>query len=469
MQGSYHYSMTRGAGGILGGWLGWVVQDPAGQAWARARLLDTVVVLVLVIATTAPVALMTKLGQAGFVQYSGYVWLIAALAGFGLGILAPVRTFLAGLRVWPFVLITGWAAATFAWTMNDYETLRAVIYLAATHVTAVAIAAQFTWRRILVVVTWSLALTVLPSVFLAIAAPGLGRMQEIHAGAWSGLWMEKQLMGFYCCQLILAVGALVTLDRRLWPTALMIPVALLGIFGATGRTAMVMVGLAIIAMPVVGFYQGGRKRIVVLPWLAVLGACVLGFAVLSGLDVALQALGRGADLTGRVEIWREVQALIEERPIKGYGYQAIFSTSADMTSPYQWIADNSGFTPYNAHSSWLEAQLGLGTPGLVLLIACMVFAWLVVLLRVRRDGAGSMFSVATLLTATVVSFTESTLLNQMDLQWLLVVLVVTKAVCPDPQPRVDAPAREGDPVRFAHTPDTMGQDRDGGYEYNPGL
>ena len=465
------YSLSGNAGGIAGGWLAWIGAHPDGRAWFWQRMTDALVVLVLVIQTTAPVALITKLPSSGLSQLSGYIWLFAALAGYALGLCAPVRTFLAGLKVWPFVLITGWAAATFAWTMNDYETLRGVIYLAATHVTAVAMAAQFTWRRILVLVTVALALVVIPSILLALAAPTLGRMQAIHVGAWSGLWMEKQLMGFYCCQLILAAAALVALDRKLWPVALLIPLGLLGIIGATGRTAMVMAALAIIAMPLVAYYQGGRRRIVVLPWLGILAGAAIGFAVLSGFDGVLQVLGRGSDLTGRVEIWHEVRALIAERPVKGFGYQAIFSASADMTSPYQWIAENSGFTPFNAHSSWLEVQLGLGTPGLVMLIGCMVFAWVVVILRVRLDGAGTMFSIATLLATTVASFTESTLLNQMDLQWLLIVLVAAKAVCPDSEPEPVPVAPRG-PVRAwprAASLDSLGRDHDGVYEFTLGT
>lgn len=462
------YSFAPGAGGIAGGWIGWLTGTTAGRAWLWQRIIDATVILVLAIQSTAPVAFMTKLGPGGLADLSGYVWLLAAAGGFALGLTAPVRTLIAGLRLWPFVLITGWAAATYFWTMNEYETFRGVIYLAATHVTAVAMAAQFTWRRILILVTLALALMVIPSILLALAAPSLGRMQTVHPGAWSGLWLEKQLMGFYCCQLILAAGALVALDRKLWPVALLIPLALLGIIGATGRTAMVMAGLAMIAMPVVAYYQGGRRRIVVMPWLAVLAGAGIGFAVLSGLEGVLQLLGRGADLTGRVEIWNEVSALIEDRPVKGYGYQAVFSTMDDLTSPYQWIADNSGFTPFNAHSSWLEVQLGLGTPGLVMLIGCMVFTWIAVVMRVRHDGAGSLFAIATLLTATLVSFTESTLLNQMDLQWLLVVLVAAKTLCPDPQPVPATPARQERSIPHVPAFDSLGSDRDGGFEYRFG-
>lgn len=419
---------------IAGGWLAWLAQEPAGRRWLIERLLDLLIIVSLIIHTSAPVAVLTKLAGTGHSPLAGYIWLLAAMIGFGTFAATPIRATLLGLKILPFVLLTGWVFATFVWSMSPLDTLRGAIYLAAGHLMAVVMAVRFSWRRILILLTIALAATVVPAVLLAIAVPGFGRMQEIHVGAWSGLWMEKQSMGFFSCQLMIVAAALVVADRKFWPALVLVAFGILGVLGATGRSAMVISALALASVPAVLFYNGGRRRAVFMPWLALVTGGLLALALTSGAANLLKLLGRGSDLTGRVEIWHEVGNLIEQRPIKGYGYQAVWRMRDDITAPYQWIAENSGFEPFNAHSSWLEAQLGLGLPGLVLLIACMVFVWCLVIINLRGNKAGAVFSFASLLSLTVISFTESILLNQMDLQWFVIVLIAAKMLAPDPAP-----------------------------------
>lgn len=413
---------------------------------ARERIVDLVVIIVLIIYTTAPVAFLTKISPGGLSPIAGAVWIVGAVLGTGLVFLAPVRSFIVGLKMLPFVVLTGWVMLSISWSISTYDSARGAFLLTASHIAAIAMGACLSWKRLLVLLSIAQGLIVTLSVLVAIALPQLGQMQEIHPGAWSGLWLEKQFMGLYCCHLIITVVALVVSDRRCWPVLLLIPVAMIGIVGATGRTAMLMTALSLAAMPLVWIYQQGPIRAVLVTASTAIVGMIVAVAATSGFSAALTLIGRGGDLTGRVDIWREVEILIAARPMTGYGFQAIWRTNHNMTSPYQWIAQATEFTPANAHSSWLDAQLSLGLPGLVLLIIAVCFTWLVVLARMHKTGAGGLMSVATLVALTSVSFTESTFLNHMDLQWFLIVLIAAKALSseetgakqPDSMGRLDA-------------------------------
>lgn len=423
-----------------------------GLAWLGERARDLIVLAVLVIHTTAPVAFITKMSAGGVAPGAGLIWLAGGVLGIFLALLSPLRTLILGVKLLPFVALTGWILLSTTWSISPGETFRGAIFITASHVAAVAIAAQYSWKRLLILLNIALGSMVTASVLLGAFVPSLGQMQTVHPGAWSGLWLEKQFMGLYSCHFITAAIALWALDRRYWPVLLLVPVGVAGLIGATGRTAMLMTAITVASMPVVWLFQQGPRRAILTSWLTVMAGAGLAAAVLAGFDTALKVLGRGSDLTGRVEIWEQLRILIADRPMTGYGYQAIWRTREEMTSPYQWIAESADFTPANGHSSWLDAQLGLGLPGLVLLVISVIYAAATVMWRMRTGGAGSLFSVATLVALISISFTESTFLNHMDLQWVLILLIAGKALAGDPK---DVTARD----------DHLGRLDDDSYEF----
>ncbi len=428
------------------------IDSMVGLAWLGERARDLIVLAVLIIHTTAPVAFLTKTAAGGIAPGAGLIWLAGGVLGIFLALLSPLRTAILGVKLLPFVALTGWIALSTTWSISPGESFRGAVFITASHLAAVAIAASYSWKRLLILLNIALGTMVTISVLLAALVPTLGQMQTVHPGAWSGLWLEKQFMGLYSCHFITAAIALAVIDRRFWPVLLLIPVGVAGLIGATGRTAMLMTAITVASMPLVWLFQQGPLRALLTSWFAVMTGAGFAVAAMAGFDTALRLLGRGADLTGRVEIWEQIRILIAERPMTGYGYQAIWRTSQEMTSPYQWIVGSADFTPANGHSSWLDAQLGLGLPGLVLLVVCVLYAWCLVLWRMRSGGAGSLFSVATLVALTSISFTESTFLNHMDLQWVLIVLIAGKALA-------------GDPVPAAAGNDKLGRLQDDAYEY----
>jgi exopolysaccharide production protein ExoQ len=210
---------------------------------------------------------------------------------------------------------------------------------------------------------------------------------------------------------------------------------------------------------VIGWLVQRSARLALLTvWGSIAIGVPLVFFIVTAPELIFRLLGRSSDLTGRTEIWREVGFLIERQPMMGYGFGGIWTEQQSLIAPYQWIAEGTGFLPQNAHSSWLDAQLQLGLPGLGLVICCLVTAWLATAVRLRGGGPGALFAFSALSTITLISFTETILMTSMDLPWFLVALITAKLLS-EPNSAGDVPVAPGIAM-FAPRPSSITRDWD---------
>lgn len=110
--------------------------------------------------------------------------------------------------------------------------------------------------------------------------------------------------------------------------------------GPRGRTALVVVGLGLIAV------------------------VALGSSRLS--EPFLRLLGKGDDFTGRLEIWRLVGTLVQERPVLGWGWIGYW---APWIHPFKGFVVRDGVQYLQAHNAFLDVEMQLGVPGLLVLVA----------------------------------------------------------------------------------------------------
>lgn len=142
-----------------------------------------------------------------------------------------------------------------------------------------------------------------------------------------------------------------------------------------------------------------------------LGSLVLIGAFLQGLDPAgeiqeMSMMGRGEEssaLTGRIPIWMELSNYIAQRPLTGYGYGAFWNPAniEVVSANIQWVFRE-------AHSSYVEALLGLGLIGLLILLGIAFLGILLSLQQYRRTKDTSYaFVVAIIFQFLVSGFMES--------------------------------------------------------------
>ncbi|MCA3694138.1 O-antigen ligase [Aquidulcibacter sp.] len=396
------------------------------SVWFRL-FLDGAVLLFFLIHLQVFVSLPIKL-NGGPLPGLGFVWAVGSMIGLVLAVTRPLRTAAIGILIFPFVALCMWAYLSSSWSADPVDTLRASTFMTCSLIGACAIAAHLTWEEILARLTLALGSLMVLSVGLAIAVPSIGQMTDILQGAWSGVWGEKQAMGMYAALLILASLSLALSNQKYWPCLFLVPLSLVAIIGTTGKTAILMSFMGIAVFVTGWLVQRDLRVAIATLWTSILLGSATLYGLTQGKEAVFRLLGRKPDFTGRTEVWREVEYVARKKPTTGYGFHAVWEDQTSIDGPYQWIADGTGFFPQNAHSSWWDVVLQLGTPGAVLLTICMALAWIAVLVRIRHGGPGALFAVSALATLTLISFTESILVSSMDMPWMLVMLIAAKSL-----------------------------------------
>lgn len=394
-------------------------------------IIASMTIFFFVVHTSTPVSTILKITNGSSPSFIGAIWYLCGLIGIFLAIISPSRTLKALFYAWPFLVINLWAFLSVTWSVAPSTSLKSAALLFMSQLGAIALAARYSWLSLIRLLTISLGTLIFLSVLLAIGAPSLGRMQEIYPGAWSGLWTEKQGLGF--CSVMMVIFCLIiaaySKADRLWLLA--VPIGIIAILGTGGKTALVMVIFAIGVIMAAKLLQTELKlaAISLLAGTMIVGILILFFT--SNKELIFQLTGKSSDFTGRAQIWEGLDYLISQRPTQGWGYSVIWDGGQDLTSPYQWIMDIAGFKPANAHSTYREALLSLGKIGLYLLVFVLGKVIFDFITHLRSKPMGAALGISVVGSLIFISFTETVFLGKMDFYWMLVVLLGTKIAIPD--------------------------------------
>ena len=280
----------------------------------------------------------------------------------------------------PFTLLLFLPFISILWSVSGSITLRRAIGLLLSVALAYLLAIRFSPRQLAALVAAVLVPLMVLSLLLAVAVPHLGRMPvDAEASGVRGVFVHKNVLGWYSGVCVLALVGLLAdgtyLSRRL-------VVALLGVAGLCLVASTSMTGLlaTAAALALIPFYGGLRRHhgigrtMLVLFFLQAL--VLLGVALAEFLVPALEWLGKDATLTGRVPLWRLVDAEIGRHLLLGSGYQAFWSDA----NPEAWrIWFRAGWKAPHAHSGYRDVLLNFGLIGMLVLGVTVV--------RVLRQGA----------------------------------------------------------------------------------
>ena len=136
----------------------------------------------------------------------------------------------------------------------------------------------------------------------------------------------------------------------------------------------------------------------------------------------LELLGRDATLTGRTDIWAILSRQAMEVPWTGYGYMAFW---ANETGPVFWVRQGTDWPVPTAHNGWIETALAVGLPGVAMM--ALVFGRALVRAAGRLfHGPETYWTLTFLAMLGLVSISESNLLQQNSIGWVLLVATAAK-------------------------------------------
>jgi exopolysaccharide production protein ExoQ len=333
---------------------------------------------------------------------------------------SAIWTFSKDRTIWPLMLI---AVGSIFWSFAPQVTRARSIALVGTSLFGMYLAARFTIREQLKLLGWSFAIIILMCFAFAIVIPYYGTMASgVHAGAWRGIYVHKNVLGK-----IMGIGGLVFVllamdDKgKQWFAWGGLGLSFCLLFLSKSSSSMINFLTAIALIPI---YQTLRWRY---HWMipAVIAIVTLGGGLSLLLNqnsaVLLGAIGKDPTLTGRTDMWPYILEMIWKEPWLGYGYNG-FWNDWDSPGAYVWYAVS--WTPPNAHSGFLDLWLDLGLAGVIILAIGFGQTLIRGLNWLRIDRNWVSFWAVLFLTFLVMNnLTESSLVNRNDIFWLLYITI----------------------------------------------
>jgi O-antigen ligase len=328
------------------------------------------------------------------------------------------------------ILILTLCCLSTLWSVAPDQTERRIIAISFTTLGGVVLGARYRWSEMAEVLATAFSILAVLSFLAGAFVPSIGRMSNLFPGAWRGLWEEKNALGgnMTIGFVVLASAAMLQpRRRRLWGA--MAFVAFMLVLLSTSKTSLVSLMLGLSAIVFVGLVRRGP----IVGVISSFGAVVVVFTVLCfvffAADVAFAFLGKDATLTGRTNIWQGVMYEIQQRPLLGYGYGAVWDDKSGW-GPVYWITKIAGFRAAHAHNSWLEQWLGLGILGLTAWALYFGQTLIMAIVAVYRDK-GAYLALPFILVYGLVSLTESIAVIYNDFRWVMFVAVSVKLAYSD--------------------------------------
>ncbi len=319
--------------------------------------------------------------------------------------------------IWLLVFLS---LVSMLWSDFPNLTLRRSFAIILTSLYGLALAVRFKFRQVLLLLGWALGVVLVFSLLLIVFAPDWGTM--IYAGevTWRGVFEHKNRLGSIA---VLALLVFFTLwlkktggNRAFWMAGFLLAGLLL--VGSRSSTALVLAAFLAIGAAILGFLKKfHRDWQLTFPVLLLCGALAVLFIVLYYEEI-LVSIGRETTLTGRVPLWNVLINIGMSRPWLGFGYRTFWlgweGPSAEVWKVITWL-------PNQGHNGYIDIWLELGFIGL--LVAVIVLFWLFVRSFQYYTKAAFEASFWVLLTGFFIlqNFSESPLLRQHDLFWVLIV------------------------------------------------
>lgn len=273
-------------------------------------------------------------------------------------------------RNWFLLAFAVWAIVTAIWAESPALSFNRSGRLLISVLYGMYIAQAFEQRDLFRILFWSLFAGTVLSVLVTVAAPGLSWVIDAR-GAIRGAYAHKNVLGgvaslaliisIFCYLANLAPRGLALLNVLLSFALLVLSNSI------TALLAFVFCSSIVVYLRLFGG-SSPRDRF---------SAFVIGGTLAAGAYLLFSAnptlfnfIQRDfSTLTGRTDIWRFANSMIEMKPILGWGHGA---WDNEVFQKFTLVELN--WTAPAAHNTWLDFRLQLGIPGLILGIICAIMA-----------------------------------------------------------------------------------------------
>lgn len=333
----------------------------------------------------------------------------------------------------PLAAMLGFAALSLSWSTDRSATVIGLITFGSLALAGLLVATQMSLRTILTAVAITAVAILLVSYLTAWFDPAIGITQdEYNPGTLRGFFYGRNDLSH---GIAFGVPALIAVPIR---RGFALPVKVIGItfllsgmVAADTSTAIVTVLIVVPAgmlLWLIGRVRPGRRWIPTVAGGALLAVAALVVALNS--DRFFSALGRTSTLTGRTSIWDAAVQVAAERPVLGFGWDAVWSGPAGAA-----IKAIRPFPGDHPHNGLIEVGLELGAIGVLLFLAMHLSAGALGVRQVLASGArsGSLWAPIMVLFTLVYDLAETFSLDALG--WLVSMIVIGVAYSSRPEAR----------------------------------
>ena len=146
-------------------------------------------------------------------------------------------------------------------------------------------------------------------------------------------------------------------------------------------------------------------------------------AVLAFPEEMFGLIGKDPSFTGRTDIWGALMTSIRERFWLGYGYGVYWM---DPNGPSYYVRLQLEWGVPTAHNGWIESWLSAGFVVVAIFGLLYVLTLLFAINRMKHGGVEAYWAILATLSFLFFSMSESTILAQNDLTWLIFVATSAK-------------------------------------------
>jgi len=254
---------------------------------------------------------------------------------------------------------------------------------------------------------------------------------ETGEQALRGIFIQKNVLGRISAMafvLFAALGLAGTFTRATALVACALALAPLilsqsvtGMATAAGTTLFVIV--------LAGYRNRWFGSAAIVVTLAVGAAATTFFMWPTAPHIFLDSIGRDVTLTGRTPLWEASLHSVSARPLLGHGFGAFWlgleGASSDIWTELVW-------RPPHSHNGFLDLTLELGIVGLCMYLVVFAIATRRAVDALRSDSVMSLWPCAFFVFLMLSNVTESSLLKQHSLFWVLFVATSGSLVAPAP-------------------------------------
>jgi O-antigen ligase len=308
------------------------------------------------------------------------------------------------------------AMASSAWSQDPSFTLRRSIVLLATTVYGIYFGGRFTVTEQLRLLSWTFALVIVSSLFIAVFLPQYGVDHGIFSGAWQGAFRQKNMLA-RAMVLAAIVFYFVRPSAARWIRWIGIVTALCLLAASRSVTGAIVL---LLMLAVLLMFRLARFNLTFLvPVMIGTGMLVfaLAFLISTNHSELLALVGRDPTLTGRTYLWNAALISIMRHPWLGYGFNTFW---AGMQGGSASLLISVGWYPKHSHNAFIDLTLDLGFLGLATFVAGYVVFSKRALQIVRRVPVPAAYWLCAFLCLMIFyNLTDGAILKQNEIFWVL--------------------------------------------------